>query len=100
MYLNCREYRRKRGNLQQFIDSESTGEVPDVIVLQETGGHAKLSGYTSYFDEDPADDKRTPVTTLVRRNVPAMRRETGIGTVDHVLVEIISAQKIHSISTG
>lgn len=90
---NCRGYRRKRGNLQQFIDSKSAGGVPDVIALQETGGQAKLSGYTSYFDEEHSDDKRTPVTTLVRRNVPAMRRETGIGTVDHVLVEIISAQK-------
>lgn len=40
---NCRGYRRKRGNLQQFLNGK---EAPDVIALQETGGMAKLS-YTN-----------------------------------------------------
>lgn len=40
---NCRGYRRKRGNLEQFIRSRETK--PDVILLQETNHAAKLAGY-------------------------------------------------------
>lgn len=86
---NCRGFRRKRGNLQQFIDT-NVHEAPDVIALQETGAQAKLSGYKTY---SKASDDKTPVTTLVRRNLPVLEHETGVATVDHVLVEIIPTKK-------
>lgn len=83
---NCRGYRRKRGNLQQFITSK---EPPDVIALQETGGTAKLSGYKSYS----ASGEKATVTTLVHRNLVAVEHDTGMRGIDHVLIEIIPSRK-------
>lgn len=88
---NCRGFRRKRGNLRQYLNNNNQ-EDPDIIALQETGGRAKLSGYTSYFDET-SGESQTLVTTLVKRNIPAIQHETGIAAVDHVLLEVISDRK-------
>lgn len=86
---NCRGFRRKRGNLRQYIDTK-VQEAPDVIALQETGGQAKLSGYKSYGN---ALEDKASVATLVRRNLPVIEHETGVATVAHVLVEIIPTKQ-------
>lgn len=83
---NCRGYRIKRGNLQQFVINR---EAPDVIALQETGGTAKLLGYKSY---STSGEKGT-VTTLVHKNLAAVEHDTGMHSIDHVLIEIIPSRK-------
>lgn len=83
---NCRGFRRKRGNLQQFV---KTKQAPDVIALQETGGTAKLSGYKSYG----TSDEKATVTTLIHRNIVAVEHDTGVRNIDHVLLEIIPSRK-------
>lgn len=83
---NCRGFRRKRGNLQQFV---KTKQAPDVIALQETGGTAKLSGYKSY---STLAEKAT-VTTLIHRNITAVEHDTGVRNIDHVLLEILPSRK-------
>lgn len=87
---NCRGFGKKRGNLQQFMNNKEEKDRPDVIALQEARQLAKLSGYKSYGTD--AKDK-TQVVTLVKRNVPVIVHDTGISTVEHVLVEIISGKK-------
>lgn len=88
---NCRGFRRKRGNLQQFLQTKDS-EAPDIIALQETGGQAKLSGYAS-FCSDVSGTGKAPIATLIKRNIPALIHETGIVSVEHVLVEIIPTAK-------
>lgn len=88
---NCRGFRRKRGNLQQFLQTKDS-EAPDIIALQETGGQAKLSGYAS-FCSDVSGTGKAPIATLIKRNIPALIHETGIVCVEHVLVEIIPTAK-------
>lgn len=83
---NCRGYRRKRRNLQQFLNGK---EAPDVIALQESGGMVKLSNYKSYGSRD----EKTSVTTLVQRNLTVIEHDTEIRDVDHVLVELVPSQK-------
>ncbi|KAG0436628.1 hypothetical protein HPB47_017853 [Ixodes persulcatus] len=63
---------------------------PDVIAVQETWGMAKLSGYRAYCKDAK---EKTPVTMLVRRNLPVIEHDTGISTVEHVLIEIKSNTK-------
>ncbi|KAM7306314.1 hypothetical protein ISCGN_010045 [Ixodes scapularis] len=60
------------------------------MTLQEPKRLAKLSGYKSY-GKDVQD--KTLVTTMVKRNIPVIEHETGVSTVDHVLIEIISHEK-------
>ncbi|KAM7294229.1 hypothetical protein ISCGN_023746 [Ixodes scapularis] len=87
---NCRGFRRKRGNLQQYVSTKEEESKPDVIAVQETWGMAKLSGYRAYGKDAK---EKTRVTTLVRRNLPVIQHDTGISTVEHVLIEIISNTK-------
>ncbi|KAM7315699.1 hypothetical protein ISCGN_005482 [Ixodes scapularis] len=51
---------------------------------------AKLSGYRAYGKDAK---EKTRVTTLVRRNLPVIEHDTGISTVEHVLIEVISNTK-------
>ncbi|KAG0429210.1 hypothetical protein HPB47_023854, partial [Ixodes persulcatus] len=51
---------------------------------------AKIFGYKSYGKD--AQDK-TLVTTMVKRNIPVIEHETGVSTVDHILIETISHEK-------
>ncbi|KAH6934617.1 hypothetical protein HPB50_026055 [Hyalomma asiaticum] len=53
---NCRRYRRKRGNLEQFIRSRESK--PDVILLQETNHPAKLAGYKAINTEQTENRQR------------------------------------------
>ncbi|KAG0413670.1 hypothetical protein HPB47_009191 [Ixodes persulcatus] len=75
---------RKRGNLQQFVNNKEATNRPDVKPLQEARQLAKLSGYLS----NGTDAKvKTQVVTLVKRNVPVIVHDTGISTVEHVLLD-------------
>ncbi|KAM7293672.1 hypothetical protein ISCGN_023270 [Ixodes scapularis] len=87
---NCRGFRRKRGNLQQYVSTKEEESTPDVIAFQKTWGMAKLCGYRAYGKDAK---EKTRVTTLVRRNLPVIEHDTGISTVEHVLIEIISNTK-------
>ncbi|KAG0424050.1 hypothetical protein HPB47_000195 [Ixodes persulcatus] len=51
---------------------------------------AKLSGYKSYGKDTK---EKTQVVTLVKRNIPVVVHDTGVSTVEHVLIEIISGKK-------
>lgn len=42
---NCRSYKNKKSVLQQYLKDK---DKPDVIILQETHGVAKLAGYRSF----------------------------------------------------
>lgn len=88
---NCRGFRPKRGNLRQYLNTLTPAE-PDVIALQESGGLAKLSGYRS-FSADLPGIKQIVVTTLVKRNIPAIQHYTGVDTVEYVLLELLSDRK-------
>lgn len=88
---NCRGFRAKRGNLWQYLNTLTPAE-PDIIALQESGGLAKLSGYRS-FSADLPGMKQILVTTLVKRNIPAIQHHTGVDTVEHVLLELLSDRK-------
>lgn len=97
---NCRGFRKKRGNLEQFIKTTGSDEAPDVICLQETGVQTKLSNYKSFCDLEEGASGECPkkkpiVATLVRRNLPAVRRDIGEDTTaaNHVLVELIPDRK-------
>ncbi|KAG0433116.1 hypothetical protein HPB47_020203, partial [Ixodes persulcatus] len=79
-----------RGNLQQYVNNKDEKERPDLIALQEAKQLAKLSGYTSYGKDTK---EKTQVVTLVRRNIPVVVHDTGVSTVEHVLIEIISGKK-------
>ncbi|KAG0439854.1 hypothetical protein HPB47_016503 [Ixodes persulcatus] len=102
---NCRGFQRKRAHLEQFIKTKNSDEVPDVVCLQETGAFAKLSNYKSFSDLEDAsgvNSKQKPtVATLVRRNLPAIRRDTGVSApyAAHVLVELIPDRKHRTHST-
>lgn len=65
---NCRGFRRKRGNLQQFVASR---DAPDIIALQEVMGEAKLAGYKSYSSKNATYSTSTAV--LVHRNHPVLQ---------------------------
>ncbi|KAH7937241.1 hypothetical protein HPB49_009451 [Dermacentor silvarum] len=82
--------RRARGNLRQFLQTNDL-EAPDIIALQETRGQAKLSGYASF--SDVSGTGKAAIATLIKRNIPALIHETGIVSVEHVLVEIIPTAK-------
>ncbi|KAG0421872.1 hypothetical protein HPB47_002267 [Ixodes persulcatus] len=86
----CRGFRRKRGNLQENVSTKEEESTPDVIAAQETWAMAKLSDYRAYGKDA---EEKTRVTTLVRRNLPVIQHDTGISTVEHVLIEIISNAK-------
>lgn len=94
---NCRGFRRKRGNLDQFILNKGIEERPDVICLQETGNPAKLPNYKTFSQEsEPSSsdrNKKPVVATLIKRNLPVIQHDTGIEAIDHVLVEIIPTKK-------
>lgn len=103
---NCRGFKRKRAPLELFIKSKNSDEIPDVVCLQETGVFARMSNYKSFNDLEAdasgVTDKQKPaVSTLVRRNLPALRRETGVdaASMPHILVEIITDQKHYAQST-
>ncbi|KAM7296697.1 uncharacterized protein ISCGN_021854 [Ixodes scapularis] len=113
---NCRGYRRKRGNLQQFVRSRE--KKPDVILLQETNAPVKLAGYKA-IDAAGASEgqrkrrgraaaakrrgRRAPLSSspapppppppaaavLVRRNVTMAQRELQGIKIQHVFVELI-----------
>lgn len=86
---NCRGFRRKRGNLQQFVD---TRDAPDIIALQEVMGQAKLAGYKSY---SPANVMYSPsISILVRRNLPVLQHhfDEDMG-IAHVFLELIPRKR-------
>lgn len=113
---NCRGYRRKRGNLQQFVRSRE--KKPDVILLQETNAPVKLAGYkaidaagTSKGQRKRRDraaaarrrGRRAPLSSspspppppppaaavLVRRNVTMAQRELQGIKIPLMFVELI-----------
>lgn len=95
-------------HLEQYIKINHWDAIPDVICLQETGVFARLQNYKSYSDlEEDASGKRKSlkskpaVTTLVRRNLSAIRHETAVDEVAlaHVLVEVIPNRKWGKAST-
>lgn len=103
---NCRGFRRKRAHLEQYIKIDHLDAIPDVICLQETGVFARLQNYKSYSDlEEDASGKspksKPAVTTLVRRNLSAIRRETGVdeAALAHVLIEVIPNRNWGKAST-
>ncbi|KAG0429111.1 hypothetical protein HPB47_023953 [Ixodes persulcatus] len=83
-------YTREEGNLQQYVSTKEEESTPDVIAVQETWGMAKLSSYRAYGKDAK---EKTRVKTLDRRNLPVIEHDTGISTVEHGLVEIISNTK-------
>ncbi|KAG0413063.1 hypothetical protein HPB47_009793 [Ixodes persulcatus] len=87
---NCRGYGKKRGHFQQHINALPAEDRPDVIALQEPRRLAKLSGYVTFGCDN---SEKTQVTTLVKRNVPVILHDTGISTIDHLLIEIIAPKK-------
>ncbi|KAG0419271.1 hypothetical protein HPB47_004234 [Ixodes persulcatus] len=87
---NCRGYGKKRGHLQQHINSLPAEDGPDVIALQESSRLAKLSGYVTFGCDN---SEKTQVTSLVKRNVPVILHDRGISTIDHILIEIIAPKK-------
>ncbi|KAG0436736.1 hypothetical protein HPB47_017784 [Ixodes persulcatus] len=87
---NCRGYGKKSGHFQQHINALTAEDQPDVIALQEPRRLDKLSGYVTFGCDN---SKKTQVTTLVKRNVPVILHDTGISTIDHLLIEIIAPKK-------
>lgn len=86
---NCRGYRQKRGNLQQFVGSR---DPPDVIALQETKGYAPLTGYKQYTAASV--ENKPNIAILVRRNLPALQHnfDEDLG-IEHVLIELIPPKR-------
>lgn len=82
---NCRGFKNKRGNLQQYINL-LTPNNPDVIALQETNGQAKLPGFSPYSSTPSSvyRTKRMGVTTLIRRNIPVIQHSTDIDEPENV----------------
>lgn len=85
---NCRGYRRKRFNLQQHLINK---ESPDIIMIQETHGIAKLSGYKPFSG---AEGETKAITTLVKRNLTVVQHDTEIRDIDNILIEIIPTRKL------
>lgn len=84
---NCRSYKNKRAHLQQYL--KTIPERPDVIILQETNGPAKLSGYQSI----PGKEENPNVTTLVKRELTVIEHDTHVKDIENVLVELIPPRK-------
>ena len=61
-----------------------------MIALQEPKRLAKLSGYVTFGCDN---SEKTQVTTLVKRNVPVVLHDTGISSIDHLLIEVIAPKK-------
>ncbi|KAH7968662.1 hypothetical protein HPB52_010529 [Rhipicephalus sanguineus] len=70
---NCRGYRRKRGNLQQFVCN--CERKPDVILLQATNDPVKLAGYKAIdaaaSSEGQRQRRRRVASTGVIATLPA-----------------------------
>lgn len=93
---NCTGYRCKRANLQQHLLTVGLEGAPDVIALRETNGQAKLLGFQSFIpvDSTQGEESSMLVTTIVRRNIPAIQYFTGIQGADHELLVLISASAL------
>ncbi|EEC18569.1 hypothetical protein IscW_ISCW013809 [Ixodes scapularis] len=65
---NCRGFRRKRGNLQQYVSTKEEESTPDVIAFQETWGMAKFSGYRAYGKDAKEKTRVTTTGVIFRRN--------------------------------
>lgn len=63
---------------------------PDVLILQETHGLAKLPGYQAIGP--PTGDIRT-LTTLVRKGLVAICHDTRITEIEHILVQLAPKRK-------
>ncbi|KAH7959988.1 hypothetical protein HPB49_015838 [Dermacentor silvarum] len=72
---NCRGFRRKRGNVQQFLPTKDS-EPPDITALQETGGQAKLLGYAS-FCTDVSGTGKAPIATRNSQQLMVPRSDWG-----------------------
>lgn len=73
--------------MQQYLKDK---DKPDVIILQETHGVAKLAGYRSF---GYAEGETRVLTTLVKRNIVCAQHNTGIAHIDNILLELIPQKK-------
>ncbi|CAN7995406.1 unnamed protein product [Ixodes hexagonus] len=93
---NCRSFANKKGELVQYYQHSTIK--PDIILIQEPNGKAKLPGFISY--EDPTG---RGTATLVKNNIAATHHitaqrglepgtQTGNITVrpclEHTLIEV------------
>lgn len=84
-HWNCRSYRPRLANLQEFIKTNQ----PDLIALQETNTEkVSLSGYKAL-----SITRRT--ATLLKKNFTAQEHKIEGTTVEHNIVEVIPDRKSH-----
>lgn len=83
---NCRGYRRKRGELTQFIATQP--HPPDVIALQEVHCTPTLSGYNAYIDKYDTT-KSHLAATLVSKHITVVEHTLDSSNIPHVLLEIV-----------
>lgn len=78
---NCRSFSNKKGDLLQFYQHSTIK--PDIILLQEPNGKAKLPGFISY--EDPTGRS---TATLIKNNIAATHHITPQRGLEHTLTEV------------
>lgn len=87
---NCRSYANKKAVLTQYIRDKNK---PDIIILQESHGFAKLAGYRAI---GCATGETTTLTTLVRKDHTVIQHDTKIRHIDNILIELIPHRKTHA----
>ena len=78
---NCRSFANKKGELVQYYQHSTIK--PDIILIQEPNGKAKLPGFISY--EDPTG---RGTATLVKNNIAATHHITAQRGLEHTLIEV------------
>lgn len=87
---NCRSFRRKRGNIAQFIHAQT--HTPDILALQETYIEPKLTGYNTFaYKEHHNGPIKT--ATLVSKRLTAIDHTLSSERIPHVLIEIIPVDR-------